>query len=510
MTAETPTRSKRRRRRRGREDGPPPAPAINFKRSIPLYEMAPAEAVERIHLSTLDLLERSGIEFHSAPALETWRKAGAEVEGERVRIPRELLLEQVALAPEQFVQRARNPANSVTIGLDQVAFSPNYGSPFVRDLSGERRYARLGDFEDLARLAQMTPSCNHAGGVLCEPMDVPIPKRHLDMTHALMRLTDKPFMGSVTAGERAQDCVDMCRILFGADFVERNTVIMGLVNCNSPLVWDDTMLAAVRAYTEAGQAMIVSPFCMQGASAPITTAGAMVQINAEALAAVAYMQLLRPGTPAIYGIAPSTVSMLSGAPMYGAAEAMFLTFLGNQLARRYGVPTRAQGMRTTAKLADAQAGYESVQSMWPAVMAGGHFHTHTFGWLESGLSACLAKFVMDGDQATVFLRLMAGVTVDDETLAMDAFEEVGPGGQYLGCANTLRHYRDAFFIPPTSFIDTYEQWQEEGAADTLQRATEIARQRLAAHEPPPLDAGTADALAEFVARRKAELPDSNF
>lgn len=196
--------------------------------------------------------------------------------------------------------------------------------------------------------------------------------------------------------------------------------------------------------------------------------------------------------------------------MFGAAEAMFLSFLGNQLARRYGVPTRSQGMRTTAKIADAQAGYESVQSLWPAIMAGGHFHTHAFGWLESGLSACFAKFIMDADQITVFLRLLAGITINPETLAIDAFEEVGPGGQFLGCASTLRHYRDAFFIPPTSFIDTYEQWQEEGSVDTLSRAVAIAGARLAAYEAPPIDPGIDEELRDFVVRRKAELPDSKF
>jgi trimethylamine--corrinoid protein Co-methyltransferase len=502
--------------RRGREArrieraGSHPTGAVcspQWLRLIPPYDFVDPSVVEQIHDTSMAILEGTGIDFRDDEALEIWRAAGAEVDGWRVRIPRELLLAQVGLAPAEFTHHARNPAKSVQVGGAHMAFAPIYGAPFIRDLEGERRYAQLIDFENLVKLAYMSPALNVSGGTVCEPTDIPVSKRHLDMLYAHIRYSDKPFMGGVTSGERAEDCVEICKLLFGPDFVRDNTVMVSLINCNSPLVWDGTMLAALKTYVRNSQAVLISPFIMQGANAPITTAGAFAQLNAEALAGIAFAQLVRPGAPVIYGATLSTVSMGTGAPTYGTSETQILTFLTGQLARRYGIPMRTGGMRNGSKATDAQAAYESLQTMIPAILAGGHFFLHSAGWLESGLSACYAKFVLDCDQLIVLQRLVGGLEVSEDALAVPAIEAVGPGGHFLGSPHTLRYYDTAFFIPESASSETYEQWRESGALEAPERARDIAKRRLGQYQPPDLDPAIEGAIKEFIAKRKSELPD---
>jgi trimethylamine---corrinoid protein Co-methyltransferase len=495
---------------RRKRNGESPAPQLiipKMERNIPAYELLDAAGVELIHEASMRILEEIGVEFRDEEALRAWRDAGAEVSGTRVRISRELAMEKVALAPSEYVQHARNPKRSVRIGGTGMAFAPVYGAPYVRDLNGERRYARLSDFEDFVKLTYLSPALNHSGGTVCEPTDVPASKRHLDMLYSHIRYSDKPFMGGVTLAARARDCLDMCRILFGDTFVEDNTVMTSLINCNSPLVWDATMLSIIRVYAGANQACLISPFIMQGGNAPVTTAGAFAQLNAEALAGIAYTQLVRPGAPIVYGATLSTVSMQTGAPMYGTSEAQALTFLSGQLARRYGVPMRTGGMRTGSKMIDAQAAFESLQTMIPAIFAGSNFFLHSAGWLESGLSASLAKLVLDVDQLTVLQRLAGGIDLSADALAFDAIDDVGPGGHFLGCNHTLSHYETAFFAPETGDQNSFEQWAEEGEHDAFARATAIASKKLAAYVPPPLDDGVDEALRAFMDRRRLELPD---
>lgn len=503
---------RRPRRRQGRSDRRSEAANTTickdfFTRGVPVYDYVSEEVLDKIHDTSMRLLEEIGIEFRDEAALAEWQRAGADVNGQRVRIPRELVMSLVELAPDEYVHHARNPARSVRIGGDGMAFAPIYGSPYVRTLDGERRYARLEDFRNFVRLTYMLPSLNVSGGTLCEPTDVAVPKRHLDMLYSHIRFSDKPFMGSVTSSERAQDCVALCRLLFGEDFVAQNTVMTSLINCNSPLVWDSTMLSVLRVYASANQACIISPFIMQGANTPITTIGAMSQLNAEALAGIAYAQLVRPGAPVIYGATLSTVSMQTGSPMYGTTETQILMYLTAQLTRRYKLPMRTGGMRTGSKAADAQAAYEATQTMLPAMLAGGHFFLHSAGWLESGLSACFAKLVMDAEQLTIMQRLMAMPKADEDALAFDAICGVGPGGHFFGCDHTLKYYESAFFTPKTIDIATFEQWSEEGSTEMAARARMVARNMLDAYEPPPLDEGVDEAIRDFMALRKKELPD---
>ena len=483
---------------------------------IPTYALLDPDAEEAIHQASMRILEEIGVDFRGdAEALVLWREAGARIAGERVRIPRELALAQLALAPARFTQHARNPARSVEIGGSNLVLAPVYGPPYVRDLDGTRRRGTLEDLENFIRLAYRLPALGHSGGIICEPQDVPVPKRHLEIFRAHVRCSDKPFMGAVNAPERAMDCVEMARIVFGgADAdgtgADERTALISLVNGNSPLVWDATMLGAMKVYARHRQALLVSPFIMQGANTPVTTAGALAQLNAEAVAGMAFAQLVRPGTPVVYGNTIATVSMQSGAPTYGTAETVMLGLAVTQLARRYGVPSRTAGMRTGSKTCDADAGAQSMIAMLSALLGRVHFVLHAAGFLESGLSASFAKMVIDADQLSHLLGLIKGLHIDDDTLALGAIRDVGPSGHFFGHDHTIEHYDSAFYRPMTAETGTWDQWVEEGRQDVEARAAAVAASLIESFEPPPLDRSVADGLDEFVARRRRELPDEAF
>ena len=491
---------------------------------IPVYALLDPDAEEAIHQASMRILEEIGVDFRGDPeALALWRDAGAQVAGERVRIPRELAMARLALAPARFMQHARNPARSVEVGGSNLVLAPVYGPPYVRGLDGARRRGTLEDLGNFIRLAYRLPALNHSGGIICEPQDVPVPERHLEIFRAHVRHSDKPFMGAVNAPERAMDCVEMARIVFGegdadnpgeagaggADPGER-TVLISLVNGNSPLVWDATMLGAMKVYARHRQALLVSPFIMQGANTPVTTAGALAQLNAEAVAGMAFAQLVRPGTPVVYGNTLATVSMQSGAPTYGTAETVMLGLAITQLARRYGVPSRTAGMRTGSKTCDADAGAQSMIAMLSALLGRVHFVLHAAGFLESGLSASFAKMVIDADQLSHLLGVAGGLRADDDALALDAIRDVGPSGHFFGHAHTIEHYDSVFYRPMTAETGTWDQWVEEGRRDVEARAAAVAASLLESFEPPPLDEGVAEGLDEYVARRRRELPAEAF
>jgi len=478
-------------------------------RLIPTLDPFSSEALERIEDAAGQVLEEVGVNFVENPAaLARWRAAGADVQGERVHFPRGLVQGLCATAPREFTQIARNPEKSVVIGGDRLVLAPVYGPPFVLDLEGTRRYATLSDFHDLVKLGQMTPWLHHSGGTVCEPTDVPANKRHLDMLLAHMTLSDKPFMGSVTEPERARHSVEMCAILFGADVVAENTVLTSLVNVNSPLTFDGTMMGALEVYAAAGQACILSPFIVGGAMSPVSVAGTLVQVLAEVTVAIAYSQLIRPGAPVIFGAFVTSIDMNSGAPIFGTPEASQVIYGAGQLARRLGVPFRSAGSFTGSKLPDAQAGFETANSLNTGLLAGVNFMLHACGWLEGGLVASPEKFVMDADQLGALHRLARTPAVDDAAMALEALREVGPGGHFLGCAHTQANFKTAFWRSGVLDYRPFETWEDAGRPDTRMLANAKARKMLQDFVAPPLDPAIREALEAYVARRKAEVADA--
>jgi len=495
--------------RRQSRTGQRPVSLPFVTRQLPPTDILSAEAVEIIEANADMLMEEVGVEYRDdAEALQLWKEAGADVKGERVHFPKGLCRELMKTAPSQFVQHARNPARNVTIGGRHTVFAPVYGPPFVRDLEGKRRYATIEDFRNFVKLAYMAPAIHHSGGTVCEPVDIAVNKRHLDMVLAHMTLSDKPFMGSVTAPERAEDTVAMARVLFGEEFVDANCVITSLINCNSPLVMDATMLGALKVYAKANQATVVSPFIVGGAMSPVTVAGTLAQVLCEATSAIALTQLCRKGAPVIFGTFATAISMQSGAPSFGTPEPAQVLLGAAQFARRYNLPFRSGGSLTGAKLPDAQAAYESANTLWPAMAAGVNFMLHAAGWLEGGLVSSYEKFIMDADQLAAAQKMAAGIDMSENGQAMSAIREVGPGSHYLGCTHTRENFQTAFHVSNVADNNSFEQWELEGGKRTEERANTIARQWLEQYEPPPLDPGMAEALRDFVQQKKDSMPDA--
>jgi trimethylamine---corrinoid protein Co-methyltransferase len=480
-----------------------------IERRIPNYEILDEEGLALIEANAETVLEEIGVNFVDNPgALARWRATGADVQGERVHIPRGLARRLCATAPSSFTQTARNPERSVEIGGKNLVLAPVYGPPFVHDIEGGRRYATIEDFRNLVKLGYMSEWLHHSGGTVCEPTDVAVNKRHLDMLLTHMTLSDKPFMGSVTEPSRATDSVEMCKILFGNEKVGPNCYMTSLININSPLTFDSVMMGALEVYAAAGQACIVSPFIVGGAMAPVSVAGTLTQLLAEVLAGVAYSQLINPGAPVIFGAFVTSIDMNSGAPTFGTPEASKILFGAGQLARRLGLPFRSGGGLCGSKLPDAQAAYETANTLQAALLGGVNFMLHACGWLEGGLVSSYEKFVLDADQLGLLHALAAGIDLSENGQAMDAIREVGPGGHYLGCAHTQANFKSAFWRSNVFDYRPYETWSEDGARDSMQLASTRVRKLLAEYVPPQLDPGISEALAEFVERRKAAEPDA--
>jgi trimethylamine--corrinoid protein Co-methyltransferase len=480
-----------------------------IERHIPNLEVLNEEALAIIEANAETVLQEIGVNFPEQPAaLALWREAGADVQGDRVRIPHGLARKLCATAPATFTQHARNPERNVEIGGRNLVLAPVYGPPFVRTATEGRRYARMDDFRMFVKLAYMSKWVHHSGGTVCEPTDIAVNKRHLDMLHAHMTLSDKPYMGSVTEPSRAADSVTMSGLLFGEDFVRDNTVMTSLININSPLTFDATMMGALEVYARANQATIISPFIVGGAMAPVTVAGTLTQVLAEVLTGVAYAQLVRKGAPVIFGAFVTSIDMNSGAPTFGTPEAALITYGAGQLARRLNLPYRSAGAFCGSKLPDAQAAYESANSLNMGLLSGVNFMLHACGWLEGGLVASPEKFVMDADQLGILHHMAKGVDISENGQAMDAIREVGPGGHYLGCAHTQANFKDAFWRTNVLDYKPFETWADEGERDTVALAADRVARTLADYTPPPLDPGIAEALTDYVARRKAAEPDA--
>ncbi|MDK3075341.1 trimethylamine methyltransferase family protein [Sedimentitalea sp. JM2-8] len=515
------TRKSRRRARGG--DGNPRsgAPGQNphlevpfITRGIPTYDLLNADSLERIEKTADRILAEIGIEFRDdSETVRLFREAGGQVteldkDRWNIRFEPGMIREILATAPARFTQHARNPAKSVEIGGDAVVFAPSYGSPFVMDLDKGRRYGTIEDFRNFVKLAQSSPWLHHSGGTICEPTDIAVNKRHLDMVYAHIRYSDRAFLGSITAPERAEDSIEMCRILFGADFVDRNCVVMGNFNTTSPLVLDGVTTQGIRAYAAAGQGSIHLPFLLGGAVSPLTMAGSVAQCLAESMTSCALTQLVRPGAPAVLAAFLSTMSLRSGSPTFGTPEPALGSLVMGQLARRLNMPLRCAGNFSTSKLPDAQAMQQSMMSMMSAVHCGANYILHSAGFLDGLLSMSYEKFMLDADLCGALHAYIKGVDVTEDTLGFDALAEKGPGEHLFSSAHTLRHYQTAYWDSALDDNQPWETWDERGGIDSATRANARWKASLESYEAPALDPGIDDALRDFMETKKASMADA--
>lgn len=523
MNAENPETTRATRRTRRSKDRTPrsSAPGQNphlevpyITRNIPPYDLLGEESLIRIEATADRLLAEVGIEFRDdSETMRLFRAAGGKVtqkapEVWNIRFEPGLIRNLLKTAPARFTQHARNPAHSVEIGGDSVVFAPSYGSPFVMDLDRGRRYGTIEDFKNFVKLGQSSPWLHHSGGTICEPTDIPVNKRHLDMVYAHMRYSDRAFLGSITAPERAGDSIDMCRILFGADFVDQNCVIMGNFNTTSPMVLDGVTTQGIRAYAAAGQGSIHLPFLLGGAVSPLTVAGSVAQCLAESMVSCALTQLVRPGAPAILASFLSSMSLRSGSPTFGTPEPALGSLIMGQLARRLNMPLRCAGNFSTSKLPDAQAMQQSMMSMMSAVQCGANYVLHSAGFLDGLLSMSYEKFMLDTDLCGVLHSYLKGVEVTDDTLGFDALAENGPGEHLFGTAHTLRHYKTAYYDSALNDDQPWETWDEQGEVDMAARANSRWKAVLNEYQAPPMDVAINDALRDYVARKKSTMQDA--
>ncbi|HXH95654.1 MAG TPA: trimethylamine methyltransferase family protein, partial [Gaiellaceae bacterium] len=411
---------------------------------LPRYEILDEAALQELDRGWRRIVSELGVDFLHDEAIEILRGAGQQVEGQLVKLDPDWILEQVAKAPSEFELQARNPERSVHIGGRHMVFSAVYGCPFVRE-GLERRDATYADFENLVRLAQAFPQLDSPGGTICEPNDKPLDSRHLDMVYALLTLSDKPFMGSVTSGPNAVDTIAMAEMVFGRESLERTPAIISLINVNSPLRYDDRMLAALLEYAKAGQATVITPFLLMGAMSPVSIPATLAQQVAEALAGIALVQTIRPGCPVVFGSFLSNTDMQSGSPSFGTPESAVGLFCTGQIARHFRLPFRSGGALTSSQIVHAQAGYESMMSLWPTFLAGANFVMHAAGWLESALVSCYEKMVVDVEMLRMLHEVFKPLTIDEEALAFSAHQQVGQGGHFLGAAHTLERFCECFY-----------------------------------------------------------------
>jgi trimethylamine--corrinoid protein Co-methyltransferase len=498
----------RERRERRRTSPLADKPFRLLRNPFPPVEVLSAEQLERIHQTSLRILQELGLEFWDDEALDIWQRAGAEVDwdNKRVRIDRGLLMETLAKAPAEFTLRARNPAHNLHIGGNFITLAPGAGCPYVSDFERGRRPGTLAAFQELVRLVQQCPPLHIVGGVMVEPQDLPVPTRHLDQVYSQFTLSDKALISPARSRETALDCVEMAAIVFGGpDEMQQQPVQLGIINVNSQLRYDSSMLGGLITYARYGQPVVITPFILAGAMSPITMAAALAQQNAEALAGVALTQLVNPGGPVIYGGFTTNIDMQTGSPAFGGPEGALALFAGAQLARFYGLPYRGSGSLNNSKIPDAQASYETQMTLWPAIMAHTNLIHHSAGWLEAGLVFSFEKFMLDLEGLLMMYRLLDGIEVTEETLALDWVAEVGPGGHHLGTAHTMARFRSEFHLPLISDRQNYEAWVEQGSLDAGQRAHRLWKELLASYEPPPIDPAVEDALRDYVARRKREV-----
>jgi trimethylamine--corrinoid protein Co-methyltransferase len=500
------------RRRAGRASGTVRAALSTtqyrkLQHRFPPTPVVSEDELEAIHNASLTILEEMGMDFMNAEARAILKKAGADVkpDSERVRFDRNLILDAIKTCPREFTLHARNPERNVQIGGKNLVFAQVASPPNCSDMQGGRRAGNQADFRNLIKLAQRYDIIHLTGGYPVEPVDLHASIRHLDCLSDIAKLTDKAFHAYSLGKERNQDALEIARIARGVtrEQMDREPSLFSVINSSSPLRLDTPMLQGIIEMSSRNQIIILTPFTLAGAMAPVTIAGALAQQNAEALAGIAFTQLVRPGAPVVYGGFTSNVDMKTGAPAFGTPEYMKAVLAGGQLCRRYGIPYRTSNV-CAANTVDAQAAYESVFSLWALIQAGGNFIMHSAGWMEGGLTASFEKFIVDVDMLQMVAELLTPLDVSPAGLGLDAVRDVGPGGHYFGTAHTLERFETAFYAPIVSDWRNFETWEQAGSPTAMQKANAVWQKELAAYERPPMDAAIEEELDAFVARRKSE------
>lgn len=472
---------------------------------MPRYEILSQESMATLTLGWRRIVSEIGIEFMSPWAIDVLRDAGQTVEGENVKFDPDWILKQCALAPSEFNLRARNPKNNVHIGGNSMVFGGVYGPPFVRE-GDVRRDATFKDYENFCKLSQSFDALDSVGGVVCEPNDLSLDSRHLDMAYAAATLTDKFFMGNVVLAQNAIDVIKMAEIIHGGrEAIVETPALISLVNCNSPLRWDDRMLDSLREYVLAGQPVVVTPFLLMGAMSPVTIPATLAQQIAEALTGIALAQTLNPGCPIVFGSFLSNIDMQSGSPQFGTPESGIGLLCTGQIARSFNLPFRGGGGLNSSQTVDAQSAYQTMMTMMPTFLSGTNWVMHTAGWLEGGLVSCYEKFVLDIEILQSLMTEFTPLEFNVESLAFDAHLEVGHGGHFLGAAHTMERFRDCFYRPFLTNSDNFERWTRLGAKDSKMRAAEIYKKKLEDYVAPEMDTRMREELDEFVAMRKSQL-----
>lgn len=507
--SEAPASSRRRDRGRSqRSSGPLLAPLPRLTVRWAPLEILSAEQVERIVLAAYRVLEEAGLEIRSAAAREVYRRAGALVDEstQMVRLERDLIEAQLAHAPERFVLHARNPERHLHVGDNVVNFGPVTGAPHIRDRDGGRRYGDLEAFCNILKLTHRLGVLHWQGGIVVEPVDIPVAVRHLPMYQAHIVCADTVWAARGIGGVQAEDAIAMSAIEHGctAEELASRPTLMTVTNVNSPRRVDAEILDNIMVMARHGQCVVITPFTLMGAMAPVSLAGALAQQTAEALAVIALCQLLRPGAPCVMGGFTSNVDMRSGSPAFGTPEYVHAVLASAQIGRRLKIPVRTSAVNASPTV-DAQSTYETAFSLQAAVLSHSHLINHAAGWLEGGLSASLEKIVVDAELLRNWVEILKPVSFSDDDLAVDAIKEVAAGGHFFGSPHTLARYETAFYRPLLSDWSSFESWTQAGAHDATARATVIWKRLLAEYVPPPLDPAVSEAIAAYVARRKLEL-----
>ena len=505
------TRSNRRRQGAANRTAPE-ARSPFILRKLGTFNVLSEAGLEQIEANADTILAETGMEFQDDPEiLQIFADAGCDVDGTRVRFARGFCRKTItATAPAQFVQHARNAANNVQLGGDASVLCPSWGPPFVHDLERGRRYASHTDFIDLIKLHHTLPWLHHSGGVVCEPVDLPANKRHLDMLYGHIRYSDRAFMGAFIGAERAGHAIDMARIVFGESFVANNAVLYCVSNTNAPLVMDSHMSGALKTYAGAGQPVACTPWVLTGAMSPSTVAGTLAQVLAETMAAMTLTQLVNPGAPCLMGSFASTMSMKSGAPTFGTPEAGLMVLAAGQLARRLGVPFHTVGTLSASKVPDAQSQQEAAWGLMMSMFAGANLINHATGWLEGGLVTSFEKTILDHDLCGKIGRFFDGIDMSENAQAMEAIATTGPGQHFLGSEHTQANFMSALFRPWTPDDNSFEQWLAAGEQDAATRANALWKAQLEAYEDPGLDPDVDAALQDYIAARKSEKPDQDY